>query len=97
MKIDGHHGGADCVTARIDAAGTGRPRTKADAGQAGGDRLELSAGVEILKTALQAATDAPEIRQDAVERVRQKLLAGELGQDPLRLADRMLDQIIVPR
>lgn len=97
MKIDGNHGGPDCVPVRLEPLGAGRARAKAGADQAGGDKLELSTGVELLNSALRVASEAPEIRQDAVERARRKLEAGELGQDLSRLADRMIEQMLAPR
>lgn len=46
-----------------------------------------------MNTAVQAAKDAPEIRPAVVERAKQKLLSGELG-DPDKLAERMIDHML---
>jgi flagellar biosynthesis anti-sigma factor FlgM len=59
-----------------------------------GDRVEVSSDAHLMSSALQAATKAPAIRQDVVERARQKLAAGEVGNDPVRLADRMIDSLL---
>jgi flagellar biosynthesis anti-sigma factor FlgM len=58
------------------------------------DRVELSADARLADSAVRAATRAPEIRQDVVERVRAELEAGELGKDLFRLADKMIDNLL---
>lgn len=62
--------------------------------QASGDRVEVSSDARLLSSAVSAAEQAPEIRQDVVERARQKLAAGEIGNDPARLADRIIDSLL---
>ena len=63
-------------------------------GDARGDRVELSADARLADNAVRAASKAPEVRQDVVERVRAKLDAGELGKDLFRLADKMIDNLL---
>jgi flagellar biosynthesis anti-sigma factor FlgM len=58
------------------------------------DRLNVSDDARFADQAIRAAADAPEIRQDVVERARQKLLSGELGRDVEGLADRMIDSLL---
>jgi len=60
----------------------------------GGDRVELSSDAQLVKQAVKAASDSPVIRQDAVERARQKLEAGQVGSDTLKLADRLIDHLL---
>ena len=60
----------------------------------GNDRVNVSADARLFTSALREVTRAPEVRQDVVERARQKLAAGEIGQDPLKLADRMIDSLL---
>lgn len=60
----------------------------------GGDRVEVSADAVLLGKAVDAASKAPEIRQDVVERAKAKLAAGEIGSDPARLADRLIDSLL---
>lgn len=75
---------------RVQAARIGRdPQVRA-----GGDRVELSTDAQLMSTALREVARTPPVRQDVVERVRQKLAAGEVGQDPLRLADRIIDSLL---
>lgn len=60
----------------------------------GGDRVEVSADARLLGKAVDAAAKAPEIRQDVVDRAKAKLAAGEIGNDPGRLADRLIDSLL---
>lgn len=94
MKIEGNHGQPDCDPIRPETAGPDRVKARSAAPQPSTDRVNLSTDVEFVKSAMRAATDAPEIRQDAVERARQKLAAGEVGQDLVRLADRLIDHVL---
>jgi flagellar biosynthesis anti-sigma factor FlgM len=71
----------------------GREDTGAAAGRAS-DRVELSTDAKLMDSAVRAVAAAPEVRQDIVERARQKLAAGELGKDVERLADRMIDHLL---
>jgi flagellar biosynthesis anti-sigma factor FlgM len=57
------------------------------------DSINVSSDARLLNTAVQAAKDAPEIRPAVVERAKQKLLSGELG-DPDKLAERMIDHML---
>jgi flagellar biosynthesis anti-sigma factor FlgM len=65
-------------------------RGKAD----GGDRVEVSADARLLGKAVEAASKAPEIRQDVVDRAKAKLAAGQVGNDAGRLADRLIDSLL---
>jgi flagellar biosynthesis anti-sigma factor FlgM len=59
-----------------------------------GDRVEVSADAQLLSTALDAAQKAPEVRTELVEKMKQKLNNGEIGNDSGRLADRMIDDLL---
>jgi flagellar biosynthesis anti-sigma factor FlgM len=99
MKVEGNR--PDQLT-RSDAAQQAQQAERTQAGRAdrgragevGGDRVEVSGDARLMNSALQEASKAPAIRQDVVERARQKLAAGEVGNDPLRLADRMIDGLL---
>ncbi len=96
MKIEGDrtYGVQDAQqTAQADRVQSGRD-TRSGNSQQAGDRVEVSADARLLSSALSAAERAPEIRQDVVERARQKLEAGEIGNDPARLADRIIDSLL---
>jgi flagellar biosynthesis anti-sigma factor FlgM len=59
-----------------------------------GDTVEVSPDAKLLSEAVKVAQTTPAIRADVVERMKQKLAAGEIGNDAGRLADRMLDDIV---
>lgn len=97
MKIEGQRPGIE--TAATDAT----QRTTGDKSQvnragtrpaATGDRVEVSADAKLLSEAMKTAAATPDIRTDVVERMKQKLAAGEVGNDAGRLADSMLDGIL---
>lgn len=95
MKIDGNRPAHDA------SATDGTRRTGKDAGvqqgsatapaAAGGDRVELSSDAALRAAALRAATAAPAIRTELVERMREKLNAGQIGNDAGALADAIID------
>lgn len=58
------------------------------------DRVELSPDARLLVDAARAAEQAPAIREDLVQRMRQKLASGELGDDALKLADQIIDRLL---
>lgn len=96
MKIEGErsYGISDAQqTAQADRV-QGRADSRSAGVRAEGDRVEVSADARLLSSAVSAAEQAPEIRQDVVERMRQKLAAGEIGSDPIRLADRLIDSLL---
>jgi flagellar biosynthesis anti-sigma factor FlgM len=59
-----------------------------------GDRVEVSTDAQLISTAVQAAKDSPDVRADAVERGRRALENGTLGNDPDRLAKRIVDALL---
>ena len=99
MKIDGNRSTADINGtdgARKVASDRGTQRTTDPAAVDQEDRVEASSDVRLLRAALKATNGSPEIRTDVVERMRQKLADGELGQDSGRLADRLIDDLLKP-
>ena len=58
------------------------------------DRVEVSADAQLMKTALDEAQKTPAIRTELVERMRQKLNAGELGTDAGKIADGLIDDLL---
>lgn len=95
MKIQGdrpsgvHESGQ---AAQVDQAA--KQRASQSRAGAGGDRVEVSADARLMGQAIDAANKAPEIRQDVVDRARARLAAGEIGNDPARLADRLIDSLL---
>lgn len=96
MKIQGERpsGVQDAgQTQQVDKAAQSRTsHTRGGVDQ--GDRVEVSADARLLGKAIDAASKAPEIRQDVVDRAKAKLAAGEIGNDPARLADRLIDGLL---
>ena len=98
MKIDGNRQTQDTEAAdaarrtaldqAVKRSGTDKTST------ASKDRVEVSADAKLLAAATDAARKAPEVRTELVERMKQKLNAGEIGNDSGRLADRMIDDLL---
>jgi len=55
------------------------------------DAVTLSDDAKLLRTAMQALRETPDIRQDVVERMRAALDKGEIGNDAGVLADALID------
>lgn len=97
MKIDGNR---PADTAATDATKRTITETKVQRGgvdrPAGDnrDRVEVSPDAKLMTAALDAAQKGPAIRTELVERLRQKLNSGELGKDSLKLADRLIDDLL---
>jgi flagellar biosynthesis anti-sigma factor FlgM len=58
------------------------------------DRIDVSADAQLMAAALAAASDTPVIRQDVVDRAREKLAQGTLGADADALADALMDDAL---
>jgi flagellar biosynthesis anti-sigma factor FlgM len=95
MKIQGNSPNQETsATTRPEQTRPERQGKTGASGDAGTDRVELSSDAQLASSAARAAANAPAIRQDVVEQARQKLLAGQIGQDPLKLADRLIDHLL---
>lgn len=100
MKIEGQ--GPNSLTSTTEAQATqgsdrvqlGRSDQARAADDPKNDRVHVSPDARLFTTAVREVARAPEVRQDVVERARQKLAAGEIGQDPLTLADRIIDSLL---
>jgi flagellar biosynthesis anti-sigma factor FlgM len=58
------------------------------------DRVEVSQDGTFISTAVQAAHDAPAIREDKVARAKKALAGGTLGTDADALADALIDHML---
>lgn len=96
MKIEGSRTADVNGTEAAHRPGDARSRrgSVTATGSVGVDRVEVSADLRLLSAAVKATEEAAAIRLDVVERMRQKLAAGELGQDSGRLADVLLDDLL---
>jgi flagellar biosynthesis anti-sigma factor FlgM len=77
--------------ATSDRARAGRSEQPAAAPS---DRVHVSDQARLLSAAVQAAHEAPDASEAAIERARQKRAAGELGKDAERLADKLIDSLL---
>jgi flagellar biosynthesis anti-sigma factor FlgM len=95
MKIDNNRANFDRVehakSSATDAAAGKGPTPDA---VAGGDSVRLSSNAQFATSAVSAAEQAPDIRQDKIERAKALLADGSLGSDPLKLADALIDRAI---
>jgi flagellar biosynthesis anti-sigma factor FlgM len=95
MKIDGYNAGAvQGQTERADGVASRGTREAGASASEGTDQVRLSNDVQFVQAATAAAHQAPEVRQDVVERMRALLQAGQIGNDPERLADALIDSWI---
>ena len=70
-----------------EQGGTGQPRPVTG----GTDALKLSPEARLLQAAADQTLGPPAIRKDVVDRMRALLDAGQIGNDPGKLADAMID------
>jgi flagellar biosynthesis anti-sigma factor FlgM len=93
-RIDGNQGTP--LPGPIDRTEAGRTNERAQnqARAAKADRVEVSPDAALLNTAMQAAHEAPAIRQDKVEAARKALESGTLGADSAKLADVLIEHMM---
>ena len=95
MRIHGERPENVGQTAPAQATDRGRTgRSDQTQGAATTDRVQVSDQARLLSAALQAAHEAPDASEAAIERARQKRAAGELGKDAERLADKLIDSLL---
>lgn len=97
MKIDGNrpaHDTSATESARRSSADTAVREGGVQAPGSAADRVELSSDAALRAAALKAANDAPEIRTELVDRMRDKLNDGTLGADSFKLADAIIDDLL---
>lgn len=79
---------------QLEQARTGRSSSQGAGTTQSTDRVNLSSDARLMDTAVKAVQRSPEVRQDVVERARQKMASGELGKDVNKLADRIIDSLL---
>ena len=96
MKIEGNRPNLESVSAQpMGRAVAGRAKeAQAGAPAQDADRVQLSEGAAFTANAQRVASEAPDIRQDLVEKMRAKLAAGDVGKDPERVADKIIDHLL---
>ncbi len=96
MRIDNNRANFDRIeNAKSAAAEAAAKKDGAQgAGATGGDTVKLSSVAQFATSAVSAATKAPEIRQEKVERAKAMVADGTLGSDALKLADALIERAI---
>jgi flagellar biosynthesis anti-sigma factor FlgM len=95
MRIDNNRANFDRLdTTKAAGADAAAGKGGAKTTSASGDSVRISSGVQFASTAVAAASNAPELRQDKIERARALLADGTLGGDSLKLADALIDRAI---
>lgn len=99
MKIDLHRNGLEPDSAsRLEQARRAESsaavqKARADKPEKAEDAVQVSDAAKLLSRALNAA-DTPTVRRELVDKMRELLKSGQIGQDSRALADRMIDDII---
>ena len=94
MKIEGN---SPNVPRPEDVSADRSRNARSDGAAASGsrdDRVDVSPLAVFVGRTIEAAAEAPAVRSDAVARAQEKLAAGEVGQDPQKLADRINDHLL---
>ena len=97
MKIEGNNPNSSLdpvAAAKTEAAkpNAGTSGSQSTSG-ANADTVELSPDARLADRVRQEAASSPTIRQELVEKAKQRLAAGEVGADPMALADKLIDQM----
>jgi flagellar biosynthesis anti-sigma factor FlgM len=100
MKIDDNRGGLDPVggpkTEAVRDERTAAAEKAARDERVASDQVHVSSASQLAAVAATKASEAPDVRTDAVERAKARLASGELG-DAGRIADALIDQAIDKR
>jgi flagellar biosynthesis anti-sigma factor FlgM len=96
MRIDKNGLDAAAIDTQRTASvqGSQTSQTRRTPQDSAGDQVELSAGAALAGAANAAAEASPEVRPDVVARAKALLESGELGADPYRLADALIDRTL---
>lgn len=94
MKIEQDRFGGSTLPVDGPAAAGARQRPRRAAGDStvGADSFTASSDVFAVRSAIAQAAAQPDIREDVVARMRTLLDRGELADDPVRLADSIIDR-----
>jgi flagellar biosynthesis anti-sigma factor FlgM len=95
MKIEAGRPNTEGVgTQRVDQQNVDRAAKGGRQADTGADSLRLSSDAQLATEAAREVAAAPDIRQDKVDAARKALEAGRIGNDPLRLADTIIDSLL---
>jgi flagellar biosynthesis anti-sigma factor FlgM len=98
MKIEGNRPSTDTEATEASKKTAGETRVQRSGvdrtAKETKDRVEVSSDAQLLTSALTAAQKTPAIRTELVERIKEKLSKGEVGNDHAKLADRLIDDLL---
>lgn len=95
MKIEAGRPNAEGIGAqRLEQGTVDRSSKGGRQTDTGADSVSLSTDAQLATTAAREATAAPAIRQDKVEAARKALEAGTVGNDPRKLADKIISSLL---
>jgi flagellar biosynthesis anti-sigma factor FlgM len=96
MKIDSNRPNFDANPAgKVEATQAADAKAAAArAAKRGEDQVTVSADAKFATSAIDAARNTPDVRRDVVERAKQLLNEGKIGNDPHRLADALIDKAL---
>lgn len=95
MKIDNSLANLEALTTQPTQAAEVRDGKRTGPSPASAtDQLRLSPGVKLAANAAVAASQSSDVRPDVVARAKALLQSGEVGNDPGRLADALIDRAL---
>ena len=96
MKIDNGQTNFDprVRAPQTDSVPQGHARTSATPA-AGADTVNVSNAVQFASRAISASQASPDVRPEVVARAKQLVADGKVGNDPQRLADKIIDHLLV--
>jgi flagellar biosynthesis anti-sigma factor FlgM len=95
MKIEAGRPNTEGVgTQRVEQQNVDRAAKGGRQADTGADSVRLSSDAQLATEAAREVAAAPEIRQDKVDAARKALEAGRIGNDPLGLADKIIDSLL---
>jgi flagellar biosynthesis anti-sigma factor FlgM len=93
-RIDGNPGTPYPVRVERTEGSEAGERAQTPASQVTTDCIDVTQDAEFVNRAVQAAIQAPAIRQDKVEQAKKALADGTLGADAAKLADAIIDRML---
>jgi flagellar biosynthesis anti-sigma factor FlgM len=96
MRIDNNRPNFDPALAseRTSAAQHVNGASSGQAASGSSDQVSLSSDAQLVAAAVDAANSTSDVRPDVVARAKALLAEGKVGDDPHRLADKLIDSCL---
>lgn len=95
MKIENQRADLERAGAARTEATTTKPANTARPGATDGpDQVRVSSGAQLASTAASAAERTSDVRPEVVERAKAAMARGDVGNNPERLADALIDRVL---